>query len=108
MTLYKANSIDLTTFTLTKEDQLLGELKYSKWYSFRAEIILPGQQKYELVPKGFWDSKIELVYNEGVLINFKMGWKGILINTKFNGFEQNYLLKLKGLFAQQICFNRCR
>lgn len=93
---YKAKSVNSTTFTLTQSEISLGELIYSKWYSFTADILLADHSKYELMPKDFWDSTIELKKNEEILLHFKMGWKGILINTKFDYIERSYLLKLKG------------
>lgn len=76
---YKANSTNTRNFNLTFDNLQIGELIYEKWYSFNAEIILSDGSKYQLEPKGFWDNKIELKDNTNVLLEFKMGWKGIII-----------------------------
>ena len=99
---YKANSTDSRNFSLTLENSKIGELKYSEWYSFKAEIQLADNSNYQLEPKGFWDSTIELKKAEKTLLEFKMGWKGILIKTNFNDNEKNYLLKLKGLLSSKF------
>ena len=57
---YKAKSTNSQNFRLTFENKTIGELIYKKWYSFNAEILLSDGAKYQLEPKGFWDSEIEL------------------------------------------------
>ncbi len=94
---FKACSLNSKNFSLTYENSKVGELNYAKWYSFKAEILLADNSVYHLEPKGFWDSKVELKKGDMTLLEFKMGWKGIVINTSFGGIEKNYLLKLKGL-----------
>ncbi|WP_298220467.1 hypothetical protein [Flavobacterium sp.] len=98
---YKATSIDSRNFMLSTNDVSAGTLVYSNWYSFKANIILTNHSEYQLEPKGFWDSKIELKRNDKLLLEFKMGWKGIVIHTKFDGEEKSYLLRLKGLLSSQ-------
>ena len=99
MAIYKANSTNAHNFSLTLDNQAIGELIYKKWYSFDAEIQMAGGKKYQLEPKGFWASKIELKDETQILLEFKMGWNGIIIKTLFNNKEETYLLKLKGLLS---------
>jgi protease II len=99
---YKVNSLNSKSFILTIENTKIGELNYTEWYSFKAEIKLADNSIYQLEPKGFWDSKIELKKAEKTLLEFKMGWKGIVIKTNFNENEKNYLLKLKGLLSNKF------
>ncbi|NUY79613.1 hypothetical protein HUK80_01800 [Flavobacterium sp. MAH-1] len=96
---YKVNSTDSRNFSLSKSDVLIGELKYSKWYSFKAEVSLADGSIYTLEPKGFWDSKIELRKGDKTILYFEMGWKGIVIN--FIESEKKYLLRLKGLLSSK-------
>ena len=108
MAQYKANSTNSQNFDLTSGNKKLGELTYKKWYSFNAEIVMANGTKFQLEPKGFWDSKIELKDESKVLLEFRMGWKGIIIKTLFNNQEETYLLKLKGLLSNKfilICCN---
>jgi hypothetical protein len=81
---YKAKSTNSQNFRLTFENKTIGELIYKKWYSFNAEILLSDGAKYQLEPKGFWDSEIELKDETKTLLEFKMGWKGIIIKTFFD------------------------
>lgn len=99
---YKANSTNSQNFSLTLENKKIGELIYKKWYSFSAEILMNDGAKYQLEPKGFWDSKIELKDETKILLEFKMGWKGIIIKTLFYDKDQNFLLILKGLLSNKF------
>ena len=99
---YKANATNSHNFTLRFDYQKVGELVYKKWYSFSAEIQLTDGSNYQLEPTGFWDSKIELKDDTQTLLEFKMGWKGIIIKTLFNDSEEVFLLKLKGLLSNKF------
>ena len=99
---YKANATNSHNFTLRFDYQKVGELVYKKWYSFSAEIHMTDGTKYQLEPTGFWDSKIELKDDTQTLLEFKMGWKGIIIKTLFNDSEEVFLLKLKGLLSNKF------
>lgn len=99
---YKANSTNSTDFNLTTNDISIGKLKYDKWYSFKAEILLADNSHYRLEPKGFWDLKIELQKDGKTLLEFEMGWKGIIIKTLFEAIEKKYLLKLTGLLSSKF------
>ena len=37
---YKANATNSKNFSLTFENQIIGELIYKEWYSFNAEILI--------------------------------------------------------------------
>lgn len=99
---YKGNSINSRNFNLTFDNLKIGELIYEKWYSFNADILLSDGAKYQLEPKGFWDYKIELKDNTNVLLEFKMGWKGIIIKTFFDNKGDTFLLKLNGLLGSDF------
>lgn len=49
-----------------------------------------------------WNSKIELKDQEKTLLEFKLGWNGILIKTFFNDLEKKYLLRIKGLSSNKF------
>jgi len=97
---YKVNSTNSSDFILTSNNVNIGELKYAKWYSFKAEMLLADHSLYQLEPKGLWDSKIELKQGEKTILYFEMGWKGIVIN--FNDSDKKYLLRLKGLLSSKF------
>lgn len=99
---YKAKSTNSQNFRLTFENKTIGELIYKKWYSFNAEILLSDGAKYQLEPKGFWDSEIELKDETKTLLQFKMGWNGIIIKTFFDNQKDTYLLKLNGLLRSKF------
>ena len=99
---YKANSTNSRTFSLTTDNTTIGELKYVNWYSFKAEIVLADNSNYQLEPKGFWLTKIELQKGGKTLLELEIGWKGILIKSLLGGSEEKYLLKLKGLLGSKF------
>lgn len=102
MALYKANSRNSRNFKVTLENQEIGELLIKKWYSFDADLIMSDGKNYQLITKGFWDSKVELIDGSQTLLDFKMGWKGIVIKTYFDNQEKQYLLKLKGFINSKF------
>lgn len=99
---YRANSANTKNFSLISDNKEVGELLYKKWYSFEAEIVLTNGQQYQLESKGFWDSKIELKQGDEVLLDIKMGWKGIVIKNYFDKKEKHFLLKQKGLLGNKF------
>ena len=101
MSTYTVKSDDLKKFTLTCEETFLGELIYPNWYSFSASLNLNDDDEYELVSENFWDEKIELRKNKNVELEFKMGWQGIILTSKINGHDKNYLLKEVGLLKMK-------
>ena len=61
-----AKSINSRNFQLFDENnQILGELIYSKWYSTKAEIKI-GTKIYKTDTKGFWTTSIEISEYEKV------------------------------------------
>lgn len=94
---YNVISENYRNFNLKFQDLSIAELIYPNWFSFKAEIKLADNSQLSLEPTGFWDAKIELKRGEEVIMNFKLGWKGIMINVKSEGAEESYLLKHKGL-----------
>ncbi|WP_240625461.1 hypothetical protein [Spirosoma pollinicola] len=87
---------------MTFDNEKIGELIYQKWYSFAAKILMTNGKEYQLEPRGFWESTIELKEGEAILLEFKMGWKGIVIKTYFDNEEKHFLLKLKGLLSNKF------
>ena len=97
---YIANSVNVKDFTLSLNNVDIGVLRYTKWYSFEAGIVLADHSSYQLQPKGFWKSKIELTKDNEKWLDFEMGWKGIIIN--FSNSEEKYLLQLKGFLDSRF------
>jgi hypothetical protein len=99
MTEYKVKSTDTRKFSLTQNDIILGDLTYEKWFSFTSEIILADNSRYQIEPKGFWGTTIEVRDEKNILLDFKMNWNGnIIINTKFDNVENHFVFKPKGIF----------
>jgi hypothetical protein len=95
---YQVKSLDTKHFKLTRADATIGVLQYGNWFSFEADITMADQQRYAVRPKGFWGTTIEIKDGEQVVLDFKMNWKGqILIRTRFEGTEDFYILRQKGL-----------
>lgn len=92
-------STDIRKFSMTENESELGRLDYTSWFSFKAEITLYDSKVYEVAPKGFWGTTIEVKDGEDVLLSFKMHWNGsIIIKTFFEGNQQDFIFKHKGLF----------
>lgn len=89
-------------FTATAGTRSVGELTYPKWFTFDATLSLPDQEPYQIKPKGFWGTTIELLQHDQVLLRFKMGWNGnIILHTAFHGQEQDFVFKQQGFFKHR-------
>jgi hypothetical protein len=99
MTEYTVKSITGKHFCMTKDDKIVGELKYKNRFSFKAEITMSDSSGYKLEPKGFWGMTIELKDKYRVLLSFKQNWKGrIVISALFENFNRQFIFKHKGIF----------
>ncbi|GAB0157090.1 hypothetical protein CHRYSEOSP005_23590 [Chryseobacterium sp. Alg-005] len=103
MTEYQAKSNNTFSFDVTKDDQLIGKLIYKSWFRFNAVIEFPDNSNYQIEPKGFWGTTIELKEGEKVLLNLKMNWNGeIIVQTFFNSIEKDYIFRHKGIFKESF------
>ncbi|MES2862647.1 MAG: hypothetical protein V4666_00875 [Bacteroidota bacterium] len=103
MTEYQAKSNSSLSFDLTREEELIGRLIYKSWFKFDAEMEIANGSSYQIVPKGFWGTTIELKDKEKILLNFKMNWNGeIVVQTYFNDLQKDYLFKHKGIFKESF------
>jgi hypothetical protein len=100
---YQAKSSNSSTFELTQGEEWIGKLIYKSWFRFTASIELANSAHYQLVPKGFWGTTIELKDNERVLLNFSMHWNGsIVLQTFFNDTEEEFTFKHRGVFNESF------
>ncbi|GAA4454010.1 hypothetical protein GCM10023189_19940 [Nibrella saemangeumensis] len=100
---YQAKSTNYLTFELTQGDESIGRLSYKNWFQFAASIELADHSTYQIVPKGFWGSTIELKEADTVLLKFSMNWNGnIVLQTYFNSIEKDYLFKHRGVFNESF------
>jgi hypothetical protein len=103
MTEYQAKSINALSFDVTKDDKLVGSLSYNSWFKFNAEIVIANNSNYQVEPKGFWGTTVELRDGEKVLLKFQMNWNGeIVVQTYFNDFEKGYTFKHRGFFKESF------
>ncbi|ASE60618.1 hypothetical protein H3Z85_15930 [Chryseobacterium indologenes] len=99
---YYAKSKNTLSFEVTRSEQLVGKLSYESWFTFNAVIEIANSQ-YQVEPKGFWGTTIELKEGEKVLLKFRMNWNGeIVVQTYFNGIKQGYLFKHRGIFKDSF------
>ncbi|MDR6920233.1 MULTISPECIES: hypothetical protein [Chryseobacterium] len=99
---YQAKSINSLTFEVTDEGHTIGKLIYKGWFSFNAEIQT-SEVSYQIEPKGFWGTTIELKDNEKVLLKFRLNWNGeIVVQTYFNGVKESYAFKYRGVFKESF------
>src|SRR6476469_9993700 len=96
---YQAKSNNSLSFELTNDDKLIGKLSYEKWFKFNAVIEIANNASYQVEPKGFWGTTIEIKDKEKLLVKFKMDWSGaIVVQTYFDDHEKDYMFKHKGFF----------
>ncbi|MDQ3102121.1 MAG: hypothetical protein M3R08_12085 [Bacteroidota bacterium] len=62
-------------FVLIDGDRELGRLIYPKWWSERAEILLP-DGLYEIAAKSFWGFGLSARYQGTPILNISYSWKG--------------------------------
>ena len=101
MTKYKVIS-NRRNFSLTDGDKILGELIFLKWFSLNAVIKFNEKSDHKFETKGFWKQRIELFQNDIKLLELKMGWKGIEIETHFDKYPTTYRLKNKSIFSNKF------
>ena len=100
---YQATSNNSLTFELTQGDNLIGRLSYKSWFKFDASITIANKATYQIEPKGFWGTTIELKDNDKVLLKFSMNWNGeIGIQTYFTDTENGYIVKHRGIFKDSF------
>lgn len=100
---YQAKSTNSLTFELTQGDETMGKLSYKSWFGFTASIELANHSTYQMIPKGFWGSTVELKDNDTVLLKFAMNWNGsIALQTYFNEMEKEYIFKHRGVLNESF------
>ena len=103
---YSVTAKSILSFDVIKDAQRVGNLTYKSWYKFNAAIVLANGLQYEIEPKGFWGTTVELKEGATLLLQFKMNWNGeIVVQTFFNGVEQGYVIKHRGLFKESFILN---
>jgi|SRR6478672_3110837 len=103
MAVYQAKSGNALSFEVSKDDQSIGNLSYKSWFKFNAVIELANNSIYQIEPKGFWGTTIELKNGENVLLQFKMNWNGeIIIQTYFDTVEEDYVFKHRGVLKESF------
>jgi len=100
---YQAKSTNAKSFQLMKSDELVAYLNYKNWFKFNAEIVFVNRSVYQIEPKGFWETKVELRDGENVLLNFQMNWKGeIIIQAFVEDLEQRCFFRHRGFFKESF------
>jgi len=102
MTEYKVKSKNSLIFELVEKETLIGTLTYKSWFRFNAEVEIL-HSKFQIEPKGFWGTTIELKEGEKILLKFRMNWNGgIVIQTYFNEVKSGYIFKHRGIFKESF------
>jgi hypothetical protein len=100
---YQAKQSSSLTFDLTQTAELIGKLSYKSWFKFDAIIEMANYASYQVEPKGFWGTTIELKDNGNVLLEFNMNWNGeVVLQTYFNETEKGYIFKDRGAFRESF------
>lgn len=99
---YQAISTNSLYFEISNKEQVIGQLIYKNWFKFNAEINILNS-KYQIEPKGFWGTTVEVKDGENVILKFTMNWDGnILLQTYFNKIEKDYIFKHSGFFKESF------
>nr|WP_295921820.1 hypothetical protein [uncultured Dyadobacter sp.] len=100
---YQAKSTDSLTFDLTGGKGLIGSLSYKNWFSFSASIKMAHNLTYQVEPKGFWSTTIEVKQEGNQLLTFAINWHGdIVMQTHFYDVTAHYLFKHRGVFRESF------
>ncbi|BAP30919.1 uncharacterized protein CHSO_1882 [Chryseobacterium sp. StRB126] len=100
---YYAKSSNSLSFELVNDNKLTGKITYKSWFNFNAVIELANHQSFQVEPKGFWGTTIELKDNEKVLLKFRMNWNGeIIVQTYFDGVKESFVCKHRGVFKDSF------
>ena len=98
---YQAKSNNTSSFEVTEGDKLIGKLSYKSWFKFDAALEMANKSNYQIEPKGFWGTTVEIKDGEKVLLTFTMNWNGeIIVHTYFNNIEKDYIFKHRGFFKE--------
>lgn len=99
---YQATAEKFTHFIISKDGKTIGQLNYTSWFKFSAEIEILNS-KYQVEPKGFWGTTVEVLDGKKVILQFTMNWDGnIVMNIYFNDIEKNYTFCHKGFFRESF------
>src|SRR6187401_664410 len=103
MTEYQAKLNNSLSFDLRKDDELIGKLSYESWFKFNAVMEITNHASYQVMPKGFWGTTVEIKDKETLLLKFTMHWNGeIVIQTYFNDLEKDYVFKHIGFLKESF------
>lgn len=101
MAAYVAKANNTLSFDVLSNDKLIGSLLYKGWFKFDATIQIANNATYQVEPKGFLGTTIEVKATEGVLLKFKMSWNGdIAVQSYFSNIEKGYVFKHRGIFKE--------
>ncbi|MBS1746376.1 MAG: hypothetical protein JST21_09435 [Bacteroidetes bacterium] len=103
MTEYIVKSTDTLSFVFVKGEDIVGKLTYKNWFSFKAKLELNNNHLYQMEPKGFWGTTIELKENDNTILNFKMNWNGnIVIHSVIANPEQDFVFRHRGVLKDSF------
>jgi hypothetical protein len=92
----EVNQENYRVLTALENDIQLGRIIYTKWYSGNnAEITVGENTLYKIVPKGFWQSKLEVVQGDVVVLTTASKFVGYTISRPIDN-ERAYSFKYRG------------
>jgi len=84
--------------TALKDEVLIGRIVYLKWYSANKAAIMVGENsEYSLEPKGFWQTKLEVLKDNAIVCKVKSKFSGYEISRPTDP-DRPYRFKYKGFF----------
>ncbi|TCV12581.1 hypothetical protein EDC17_102333 [Sphingobacterium alimentarium] len=98
----EARSTDRKVFTITHQDNSIGQICYKNYFYVRAEIIISESNKYEIKPKGAFGTSLSVIdmANKNEVALLAMTWSGE-IHISFKN-QKEYVIKLNNFFSNQF------
>ncbi len=78
----------------------LGILDYTQWFTIKAKVIIPNGDSYNIAPKNFWLTDIEMNKNDIATASVKRNWAMNVIVTI--GDSSQYYFKGVGLLNRHF------
>ncbi|MEI7594714.1 MAG: hypothetical protein WCK02_03125 [Bacteroidota bacterium] len=91
---YRVDSNNKKVFCLTQNNKLIGELKYNNWFSFKSDITLFNNSKFNIESNDIFGSRMDVKENERLLFCIETDWNNnIIIHASFDEINQEYIFK---------------
>jgi hypothetical protein len=102
---YRAATTSSLVFDISNDEGSIGTMTYKSWFKFDAWIKTSSGIEYNVEPKGFWGTTIEVKKGDVVKLTIKMNWNGdIVLQDESNAGEEEsgYVFRYRGVFRESF------